>query len=69
MAYVVHMAAKTENEGEYLSELADLNGVSCATVKDGHVLVFKRSKLEQILRDIGDKEKVVIFIKRPDMQS
>lgn len=62
------MSIKTDDEADYLNAAADASGVACATVKDGHVLIFKRSKLEEIIKSIGDKDKVVIFVKRPDMQ-
>lgn len=63
------MSIKTDDEADFLNAAADASGVACATVKDGHVLIFKRSKLEEILKSLGpDKEKVVIFVKRPDMQ-
>ncbi len=62
------MSIKTEDASEFLLAAAEANGVACATVDDGHVLIFKRAKLEEILRSVGDREQVVIFVKRPNMQ-
>ncbi len=52
-------------EIEFLLELVKLNGVACSTVKDGHVLVFKREFLQNLLDGNGNKE-FAIFVKRPD---
>ncbi len=63
------MSIKTEDASEFLLATAEINGVACATVADGHVLIFKRAKLEEILRSVGDEEQqIVIFVKRPKMQ-
>lgn len=62
------MSIKTDDATEFLLEAAEANGVACATVTDGHVLVFKRTKLEEVLKTTGDRETVVIFVKRPTMQ-
>lgn len=53
---------------EFLLKIAELNGVACATVKDGHVLIFTRSKLVDVLAriDANGNDKAIIFIKRPD---
>lgn len=60
---------KSENESEFLLAMAEQNGVACATVSDGHVLVFKRSTLEKILAQTEGKDTLTIFVKRPEMQS
>lgn len=41
-------------------------GVAVATVKDGHVMVFSKQVLLNLLKQAsdGDKEHVVVFIKR-----
>ncbi len=63
-------ATKTSNEAEYLMEMAKLQGgIACATVKDGHVLVFSKEALMNLLAKASDagKDQVVVFIKRADM--
>jgi len=57
------------DEADFLSELCQRQGVSVATVKDGHVLMFKRSYLQEIIDKNSDQENLVIFIKRSDFQS
>lgn len=57
----------TDEAAEYLLTLAKAQGVACATVKDGHVLVFQRDHLKRIAEG-GDSETLVIFVKRPAMQ-
>ncbi len=56
---------KTDNEATFLSELADINGVSCATTSDGHVLVFTERTLENLLErcKTSGKGKIVVFVK------
>ena len=46
---------------------AERDGVAAATVIDGHVIVFMKSRLEEIMAKLGDKDRIVIFVKRPDM--
>lgn len=64
------MSTKVD-ESEFMMELADRTGVACATVKDGHVLVFTKAQLEQLVAKAGEAKdsKVVIFVKRPDFQN
>ncbi len=49
-------------------EVAKLEGVSASTVKEGHVLIFTKSKLEELLAaaDSTDRKMVIILVKRPD---
>lgn len=54
---------------EFFNAIVDVNGVACSTVSDGHVLQFKTSWLKSILEQYGSKEKITIFIKRPDFKN
>ena len=65
--YDTDMAIKTDDGVEFLYEVVDKTGVACATVSDGHVIVFQRQKLLQLLQQTEGKDKVVIFVKRPGM--
>lgn len=56
------------NEHDWINKIADVQGVACLTVSDGHVLLFKRSCLQSIMDQNPDKEKILIFIKRPDFK-
>lgn len=61
---------KTDNEAEYLMEMAKANGgVACATVRDGHVLVFSKESLMNLLAQCSEsgKDQVIVFVKRADM--
>lgn len=53
---------------DFSFELAKLEGACCMTVKDGHVLLIQRSFLEALLAK-HDQDRIVIFLKRPDMNS
>lgn len=58
------------NPAEYLMEMAKhQGGVACATTKDGHVLVFSRQSLVNLLAQCDERQsdKVVVFVKRQDM--
>lgn len=55
--------------GEYMVEVARKMGVACATVSDGHVLIFTREKIQEILAASEEKGIVIIHVKRPDFNS
>jgi hypothetical protein len=58
------------NPAEFLMEMAKAQGgVACATVKDGHVLVFSKQALLGLLEqcEARNSDKVVVFVKRQDM--
>lgn len=61
------MSVKAEGP-EYLVELAKAQGIACATVKDGHVLVFTKAHLEMLLAAMAEKQqdKCIVFVKRPE---
>lgn len=49
-----------------LMDTCEANGVSVTSVKDGHVLAFKRSFLQKELNKLKpDQEKFVIFVQQP----
>ena len=54
---------------EYMIEMTNRIGASCATVDDGHVLIFKRSFLQDLLDKNAAQEKIIIFLKRPDFKN
>lgn len=59
------------NPGEFLLEMAKhQSGVACATVKDGHVLLFNKQALMNLLATCSEqgKEHVVVFVKRTDFK-
>lgn len=59
-----------DNPAGFLLEMAKMQGgAACATVKDGHVLVFSKQALMNLLQQCNeaDKDQVVVFVKRSDM--
>ena len=59
-----------DSGAEFLLEMAKhQGGVACATVKDGHVLVFSKQALMNLLATCSEqgKEQVIVFVKRTDM--
>lgn len=60
------MATIDDTGVDFLMEVVKHQGIGCATVKDGHVLVFKRAKLQEILDAHPENEMLTIFVKRPD---
>lgn len=59
---------KVESGAEFLLELAEREGVACSSVKDGHVLIFMKAKLQAMLAEIEAKQadRAIVFVKRPD---
>lgn len=55
---------------EYLVELARTTGLAAATTKDGHVLIFTKKKIEELLAaaEASGKETIVVMVKRPDFE-
>lgn len=63
------MSQNTEDAADFMLKLATKNGVSCATTRDGHVLIFKVTALREILKQAGNNEMVTVLIKRPDFSA
>ncbi len=62
-------SVKTDDGIDYLLEMAKASGgVSCSTVKDGHIIVFSKEALMNLLAKASEsgKEQVIVFIKRQD---
>jgi hypothetical protein len=65
------MAVKTENGVEFLLEAAQKQGISCSTVKDGHVFIITKLQLQAFLAQCEEKgsDMLTVFVKRPDFQN
>ena len=62
------MSEDNNDYGGFLVESAKLNGAACATVSDGHVILFKLSYLKELLEKHSDQELLTIFVKRRDFK-
>jgi hypothetical protein len=64
------MATKEEQDNavEFFLKMGETQGVTCATVTDGHMLFFKREWLQALLDKHPTNEKFMIFVKRPDFK-
>lgn len=60
---------KEDNAAAFMIDIVERQGAVCSTVKDGHVLIFKRSFLQELLDKNSDKDKLVIFVKRPEFKN
>lgn len=60
---------KEKDAAEYLLKSLETQGVACSTVKDGHILMFKRAALQSMLDGYPDNDKFVIFVKRQDFEN
>ena len=49
--------------GSYMKQIADMNGVSVATVSDGWVLLMTHDKLQYLVEASAEKGYAMIFIK------
>lgn len=60
------MSTKTDDPAEFLLEQAQTTGVACGTTKDGHILVFRKDHLQDLLKKIEESGRDVgaIFVKR-----
>ncbi len=59
-----------DNPAEMLVEMAKLqSGCACATVKDGHVLIFSVAMMQSFIDNATTqgRDQVVVFVKRNDM--
>ncbi len=54
---------------DYFKELVDKNGVAVSTVSDGHMLMFKRSFLQELLDKNPEHDKVLIFVKTSEFKN
>ena len=59
------------NPTDFLLEMAKhQGGVACATVQDGHVLIFSKQALTRLLEQatLNDKGQIIVFVKRNDFK-
>lgn len=55
----------TDDPVEFLNAMADANGIAVSSVSDGHVFVFTKQRLQQMLEACADKDRLVVFVKKP----
>jgi hypothetical protein len=60
---------KSQEAADFMVELMRAQGVAVSTMRDGTILFFKRSYLQELLDSHPGKEELVLFIKRPDFQN
>ena len=58
-----------QDAAEFFVKMVETQGVAVSTVSDGHVMMFKRAWLQNLLDQYPDREQISIFIKRPDFKS
>lgn len=65
-----NMSVKTDDPAEYLIEAANREGIACASVSDGHVLIFTKKHLENVLATMAQsgQEKCIVFVKRQEFK-
>lgn len=61
--------SKKDDGIDYFLKLVETQGVACSTVKDGHIIMFKRSWLQSLLDSHSDNPEITIFIQRPDFKN
>lgn len=54
---------------EFILEMVDKKGIAISSVSDGHVIMVKRSFLEELLAKDPTKEQFLIFLKRPEFKN
>lgn len=65
------MSDEQDSKIKQAVETAKLNGAAAVTVDDGHVLIFTKSKLQELLAaaESTSREMVIVVVKRPDFES
>lgn len=53
---------------DFQIESAEINGISCTTVKDGHVFIFKKDFMEKLLKKYPDNDTFTIFVQRREFK-
>lgn len=62
------MSDDKNDAADFLMEMCETQGAAASTVKDGHIILFKRKFLQAMLDKNPTQEKLMIFIKRPDFK-
>jgi hypothetical protein len=58
-----------DNAIEFMLKTLELQGAAISTVSDGHVIMFKKNYLLELLKQNPESEKLVIFLKRPEFKN
>lgn len=53
---------------QFMMGEVDRVGAAASTVKDGHILIFSRQYLKDLLEK-NASEKLIVFVKRPDFKN
>lgn len=53
---------------QFLVKMMETQGVSCSTMENGHLLMFKRAWLQNLLDSHPNNESLSIFIERLDFK-
>jgi len=54
---------------EFLLKLLETQGAAASTVKDGHIILFTRKMIQEMLDKNPAQEKFIIFIKQPGFEN
>lgn len=60
---------KKNPELDFLLACLKTQGAAASTVKDGHIVMFKRSMLQALLDKNTNNDTFVIFVKRPEFKN
>jgi hypothetical protein len=63
------MKDETKEAVDFMLEMLERKGAAVSTVKDGHVILFKRSFLEELLAKKPEQERFMIFLQRPEFKN
>lgn len=54
---------------DYINVMVKNQGATCTSVKDGHIFVFKKSFLKDLLDKQLTDDNIVIFIQKPKFEN
>jgi len=63
------MKEETKKAADFILEMLDKKGIAISSVKDGHVIMMKRSFLEELLARDETQEQFLIFLKKPGFEN
>jgi hypothetical protein len=66
--YIMSDEIDEKKAAKHLLDVMELQGISCATVSNGHLIMFKRTWLQALLDQHPGKESISMFLERPDFK-
>jgi hypothetical protein len=63
------MSDENDDAVQFLLKTLETQGAAVSTVKDGHIVLFTRKMLQEMMDKNPDQEKFIIFLKQPGFEN